>query len=269
MRIRCDVGVVNIMVEYCFLRWQKKKKKRNGVWMGTFCRLHEKEIRNNFSILFFLYCIQNEKANQRRVWFVLTRKVLQTIKHFCDTRQTIHNSLELTVFVIAPWHHLIIFIFGTNKKNGNKYIFHIWRALLPHSLSVIIWIEVILSPLSHRSNTSNCARMFAMCTYPCYCFLWVNYLYLSGERKENFNICNRCWLSYSIAMIVNSINHFVILLVSMEILCILSLEDTLSALKQKLVGNQFVFHYAHLMGSIRQKCGCRWYAAISSMNESN
>lgn len=150
--------------------------------MGTFCRLHEKKIRNDFSFLFLFYFVI--------FFFFIVFKTKRPTNVVCDLYSSgkckpytfvildkpFTNLFGMTVLVIAPWHHWIPFHLRNKKKTETKAIFHIWRALLPHSLFDYLNRSNFIAIIPSFKHPT--VQMFAMCTFPRYCifcFLWANY----------------------------------------------------------------------------------------------
>lgn len=147
--------------------------------MGTVCRLQFAwkgnaqrfvnaflcflfNFRFSFIIRFF-FCIQHEKAIQRRVclcvcvWFVLIRKVHFYNAHTLWYSNTIQHSLESQC--LRLYHDIIkLFISGTEKGNKTN-ISHLKSTFAPFTFRSFQWPFNSIAILSYRSNLQLCKCM--------------------------------------------------------------------------------------------------------------
>lgn len=151
-------------------------KKRNGMWMGTVCSLHGKEIRNNFSILLFHFILYfhsfKTKSPSNVVWDLYSSGMSKPYTLWCSTLDKpfkIHWNDSAHNFTFKEHFYSIHFS--------------------------VIRIAVILSPLSHRSNIQlckclQCAHFYVVPSncFQCFDILCVNYYHYSSERKENWKL---------------------------------------------------------------------------------
>lgn len=179
----CEVGIVNIWLN-TVLRWQKETACE---WLQFAVCMGRKyaTISQFFFFLFcifihVIFCIQNEKAIQHRVRFVLIRKV-QTI-HFVilDKPFRVYWNDSACNCTMTSLNYLS----PEQKRKQNRY-FTFEEHFCHIHFSIIIWIAVISSPLSHRSNIQlctclHCTHFYAVASifFQLFDILCVNYLLL-------------------------------------------------------------------------------------------